>query len=115
MEVTKAMTRGKLYSLPLGYPAMTTGDNLVYGYLLSFNDWAVLSELDNLEDYHTDRPPSANLYNRVQTEIYHLTGDSLGFAWVYIMSEQLVEQFRGILQVDGCWSGEKGKRYLENI
>ena len=32
VETKKAWTRGELYTLPQGYPAMTTGNDKVYGF-----------------------------------------------------------------------------------
>jgi gamma-glutamylcyclotransferase (GGCT)/AIG2-like uncharacterized protein YtfP len=95
---------GKLYALPMGYPAMTVGDAKVHGYLLSFTDAAILTALDDLEDYDFTKPISENLYNRQSIEISEPTGLSLGWAWVYLMTPEKVYQLGGIPQLDGCWS-----------
>lgn len=101
-----AVAPGKLYALPMGYPAMTTENSQVQGYLLSFADLGILSQLDELEDYQPHRHKSANLYNRQQIEIYDMMpGQSLGLAWVYLMSPAKVSQLKGIPQADGWWSG----------
>lgn len=113
IESRRAYTLGKLFALPQGYPAMTIGDSRIYGYLLTFSDEGVFADLDELEDYHPSRPKSANLYNRQQVEIFNVDNinnrseiqTSLGFAWTYIMAENLVYQLKGIPQVDGWWSG----------
>lgn len=104
VEARKAIAPGKLYALPMGYPAMTLGDGKVHGYLLSFTDAAILTALDDLEDYDSTRPISENLYNRQSIEISEPTGLSLGWAWVYLMTPKKVYQLGGILQLDGCWS-----------
>ncbi|AFY48258.1 hypothetical protein Nos7524_2416 [Nostoc sp. PCC 7524] len=101
----RAMTLGKLFALPMGYPAMTIGEEVVQGYLLSFASSGILAVLDELEDYHPTRPMSANLYNRQHMEIYNLLGSSLDWAWVYLMNPELVHKLGGIFLPDGWWSG----------
>ncbi|WP_413176203.1 gamma-glutamylcyclotransferase [Anabaena azotica] len=104
VEARKAIAPGKLYALPMGYPAMTLGDEKVHGYLLSFADAAILTALDDLEDYDSTRPISENLYNRQSIEISAPMGLSLGWAWVYLMTPEKVYQLGGICQLDGCWN-----------
>jgi gamma-glutamylcyclotransferase (GGCT)/AIG2-like uncharacterized protein YtfP len=101
----RAFVFGRLFALPVGYPAMTLGEGRVQGYLLSFSDLAVLTLLDDLEDYLPNRHKSENLYNRVSLEVYQPDSNSLGQAWVYVMSPERVYQMGGIIQVDGWWSG----------
>jgi gamma-glutamylcyclotransferase (GGCT)/AIG2-like uncharacterized protein YtfP len=105
VEAQKAYTYGKLFALPMGYPAMTKGNTRVYGYLLSFTDSNILSQLDQLEDYHPKRAAAENEYNRQKIEIYSLQGESLGEAWAYLMDINQVYQMGGVLQTDGWWSG----------
>ncbi|MDZ8053292.1 MAG: gamma-glutamylcyclotransferase [Aulosira sp. ZfuVER01] len=105
LDSKRAIALGKLFALPMGYPAMTLGNSQVQGYLLSFADLDILSQLDQLEDYQPHRDLSENLYNRQQIGIYNLQGLSLGFAWVYFMSLERVSQLGGIPQADGWWSG----------
>jgi gamma-glutamylcyclotransferase (GGCT)/AIG2-like uncharacterized protein YtfP len=105
ININRAVTLGKLFALPMGYPAMTLGEDKVHGYLLAFSDPDVLHALDYLEDYQPTRPVSENLYNRQQTEVYTQQGEPLGWAWVYLMSLELIEQFNGTLITDGWWSG----------
>ncbi|MBD2605444.1 gamma-glutamylcyclotransferase [Scytonema hofmannii FACHB-248] len=106
VDAKKAYTFGKLFALPMGYPAMTLGDSLVYGYLLTFVDSKVLNNLDILEDYQPSRQMSQNLYNRQEVEIYDLEGRSLGMSWVYLMTPNQVSQLKGSRQQrDGWWSG----------
>jgi gamma-glutamylcyclotransferase (GGCT)/AIG2-like uncharacterized protein YtfP len=99
----QAIASGKLFNLPMVYPAMTLGDGKVYGYLLSFPDSQILPALDDLEDYESTRPMSKNLYNRQSIEIFDLDGLSLGWAWVYLMTLERVDKLSGIPQMDGCW------------
>lgn len=106
VDAKKAYAFGQLFALPMGYPAMTLGDSLVYGYLLAFVDAKVLNNLDILEDYQPSRQRTENLYNRQEVEIYDLQGRSLGIAWVYLMTPQQICQLKGsLLQRDGWWSG----------
>ena len=104
MEAKKAWTLGELYSLPQGYPAMTTGNDKIYGYLLSFNNSHILSSLDELEDYNPQRPDKENLYNRMEVEIFDLENNSLGVAWTYFMNFMMIFQLKGTPQTDGWWS-----------
>ncbi|MCC5614413.1 gamma-glutamylcyclotransferase [Nostoc sp. CHAB 5836] len=103
--VKKAFVQGKLFALPMGYPAMTLGDSHVYGYLLSFANSRILNELDVLENYQPSRQLAENLYNRQIVEVYELQSLSLGWAWVYLMTLEQVDQLAGFLQPDGWWSG----------
>lgn len=100
-----AIAYGQLFSLPVGYPAMTCGDSIVYGYLLEFRDANVLSTLDALEDYYPSRQKSKNLYNREQVDIFDLQRKMQGKAWVYLMSKYRVDQLGGKPQGNSWWSG----------
>ena len=83
---------------------MTRGKDNIHGYLLTFADLGVLDALDELEDYQPDREMSENLYNRQNVEVNNLLGSSLGWAWVYLMQPERVEQLGGIYLPDGWWS-----------
>lgn len=107
VETTKAIAQGKLFALPMGYPAMTPGNSPVHGYLLSLTNLDVLKALDELEDYHPTRAASENLYNRKQIETYNPQGNLLGCAWVYIMTQELALQLRGVHLPNGWWSGSE--------
>lgn len=104
VEEIKAIAFGQLYNLSCGYPGMTLGEGKVQGYLLTFNDPAILSCLDELEDYKPNRMPEANEYNRQLIEVYDQSAQSLGFVWAYLMSSERVEQLQGIFLASGCWS-----------
>jgi gamma-glutamylcyclotransferase (GGCT)/AIG2-like uncharacterized protein YtfP len=103
----EAIAYGQLYALPLGYPAMTEGSNRVYGYLLSLKDSVALDALDELEDYDPHRPALQNEYNRVWIEVFAPTSESRGFAWVYQMSVEQVQDLGGVLLSNGRWSGQE--------
>ncbi|HLP88936.1 MAG TPA: gamma-glutamylcyclotransferase [Nostocaceae cyanobacterium] len=104
VSAQRAFVFGRLFDLSVGYPGMTLGEDKVKGYLLSFADGSVLTLLDDLEDYSPNRPMSENIYNRQYIEVYKLDGESLGQAWVYVMSWERVQQLGGKLEVDGWWS-----------
>ncbi|BDI14745.1 gamma-glutamylcyclotransferase [Nostoc cf. commune SO-36] len=105
VDVKRVFVQGKLFALPMGYPAMTLGDSQVHGYLLSFSDPRILNELDVLEDYQPNRQTPENLYNRQIIEVYEAQSLSYSWAWVYLMTLDRVEQLGGFLQPDGWWSG----------
>ena len=101
----RAISRGQLFALPMGYPAMTPGNQPVHGFLLTFSNPTILATLDKLEGYHgDDRPYTVNLYNRLEIEVFQSDGLSLGLAWAYLMTPQQVQQFGGQLLPEGCWS-----------
>lgn len=97
---------GQLYDLPMGYPAMTTGDRPVYGFVISFAEPTVLNLLDELEEFDPHRPAEQNEYQRIQVEVFNLEHTSLGLAWVYVMSEQQAQRLEGIFMPNGRWSGQ---------
>lgn len=100
----EALIYGELYDLPFGYPALTWGNRRVYGVLLSFAEPSILTALDELENYHPDRPAVENEYQRVQREVFDLAHQSLGLAWVYIMEPERVQQIGTLLNCER-WSG----------
>ena len=107
VEVVEAIAYGKLYDLPMGYPAAVFPDSyLVRGYLLTFYQLTVLQSLDQLEDYHPSRPKSQNLYQRHQIEVYD-RHKSLGQAWTYSMSQQQIDFYGGVFVSDGWWNSQK--------
>lgn len=104
VEEKRAIALGQLFDLPLGYPAMTMGKRPVQGFLLRFTDLAVSIALDELEGYDPHRPAQENEYDKQQIEIYDLEGESLGLAWVYLMTSQQVQRLGGVLISSGWWS-----------
>ncbi|MGJ3248499.1 MAG: gamma-glutamylcyclotransferase family protein [Elainellaceae cyanobacterium] len=103
----RAIAHGHLFDLPAGYPAMTKGEGIVYGFLLSFNDISVLASLDELEDYHPERPDTENEYQRQCIEVLTPNHQPLGFAWTYLMSIEQATQLGGILIRNGKWSAHR--------
>lgn len=100
VAVCSGQIRGQLYDLPdRGYPAAVWGDGWVQGYLLTLRCQA-LAGLDWLEGYSSTA--TANEYERCQTEVFDPQKNSLGQAWVYVMTAlpQSAQWLPG-----GCWSG----------
>jgi gamma-glutamylcyclotransferase (GGCT)/AIG2-like uncharacterized protein YtfP len=102
----EAQVQGKLFDLLLGYPAMTTGEDWVKGYLLCFHDQAILQELDELEDYSCDRDPIENEYDRRWVEVFDLQLSSLGKAWTYFMEPEKISDFGGVWLPQGHWQNQ---------
>lgn len=103
---TSGYTRGNLYALPVGYPAMTQGDNEVKGVLLGFNDPNILAELDKLEGYQSNRPAELNEYYRRSVPIYSLNNHQLlGSAWAYFMTIAQIKRHQGTIVKSGWWTG----------
>ncbi len=110
-----AKTRGCLFHLPLGYPALVVdraadliqGEGWVAGSLLEFaptDGSAVLSALDVFEEYEATRSPAENQYERQLRAVFAPTGESLGVAWMYVMQRDRVQQLEGIPIPSGVWS-----------
>jgi gamma-glutamylcyclotransferase (GGCT)/AIG2-like uncharacterized protein YtfP len=93
-----AMAAGKIYHLPLGYPAMVadsfdpeavsswdSSQEAVQGYLLSFRNSAVLAQLDDYEQHdpavvaqrYPRCDPQAIAYQRREILVYGLDGVSM--------------------------------------
>ncbi|WP_199305659.1 gamma-glutamylcyclotransferase family protein [Pseudanabaena sp. FACHB-2040] len=105
LEKRVAIAPGRLYDLPLGYPAMTLEEGWVTGMRLSFVDWAVLTRLDEFEDYYPNRPLEESEYQRVERTIFTPDQAPLGKAWVYVMQPLRVQSVGGVWLPNGCWSG----------
>lgn len=106
LEIQEAIAYGTLYTLPMGYPAMTSGNSLIYGFLLSFHAPQILVELDDLEDYCPDRPFEANEYYRQKIQTFSPTHQPLGNAWVYLMEREKAKRL-GVLLPEGHWTGHE--------
>ncbi|MDJ0554600.1 MAG: gamma-glutamylcyclotransferase [Microcoleaceae cyanobacterium MO_207.B10] len=106
VDTYPAVTSGRLFELPIGYPAMTEGEESIQGFVLSFLDSQVLLELDELEDYHPERLPETNEYQRQKIKTFNFEGQYLGMAWGYLMLPEKVKLLGGVFLPSGCWSGE---------
>lgn len=120
VEAKPAIARGRLFDLPLGYPALLPGDSPVWGVLLSFADAGVLHDLDELEDYDPQRGAELNEYCRCQIEVFHppiseggrIWADcpSLGLAWAYLMAPDRVRSLKGAAIASGWWGAGEPPR-----
>jgi gamma-glutamylcyclotransferase (GGCT)/AIG2-like uncharacterized protein YtfP len=99
----QAYTKGQLYHLPAGYPAITVGTNKVQGYLLSFRNSKIVISLDCLENYQENRALEQNDYYRQKVPIYSLSDRSLGTAWCYLMTQTKVAEFQGQFLNTNSW------------
>lgn len=98
-----AQTIGRLYHLPLGYPAMTTELGWVQGVLLTLSNSDALTAIDGFEEYYPDRPQSSEYQRSLQT-VYDLNQRPLERAWVYTMSLEQVNSFGGLWLPHGYWT-----------
>ncbi|MBD1913873.1 MULTISPECIES: gamma-glutamylcyclotransferase family protein [unclassified Leptolyngbya] len=104
----EAIARGDLYDFPhLGYPAMTGGSSLVYGYVLSFDDPTLLQSLDWLEEYDPHRPVEENEYYREIIEVEGCDRQPLGQAWCYLMHPDKILTLRGVQVASGKWASRQ--------
>ncbi|MDJ0725329.1 MAG: gamma-glutamylcyclotransferase [Prochloraceae cyanobacterium] len=103
VEEKLALTKGLLFDLSLGYPAMMEGEGWIKGYLLTFKEKSILDTLDRLEDYQEKRSPSENEYYRKLIAIYNPELIEIGQAWGYFMNSEKIKQFQGIRLFSGCW------------
>ncbi len=105
VKVRQAIARGQLFALPLGYPAMTVGEGIIQGVILSFPDDSILSDLDQLEDYQPDRLAQQNEYQRQQIQTYQPENQHpLEVAWAYVMEITKVQALGGVQLPQGYWS-----------
>lgn len=103
IEVVPAYTFACLYNLPVGYPAMTPGNQKIEGFLLTFADENHLYFLDELEGCINGQPIDNSGYYRQQVDIYHPSEEYLARAWAYFMTAEQVKLLGGQLEVSGCW------------
>ncbi|WP_298616140.1 gamma-glutamylcyclotransferase [uncultured Thermosynechococcus sp.] len=105
-EHQPALVRGRLYHLPMGYPALTAEEGWVRGELLIFDDPPpnVLARLDAFEGYNPQLPPHLNPYTRQEVPVYDLNYHPLGTAGAYLMRIEDVRQLKGEWLPEGVWN-----------
>jgi len=102
----EAYTKGELYHLTPGYPAMTLGTRKIQGYLLIFSAQSkILSRLDILENYQPDRAIALNDYYRQSVSVYNQQDELISNAWCYQMTPPKIAEFGGQLINSNIWSG----------
>lgn len=105
IESYEAMAPGRIYHLPVGYPAMTLERGWVRGVWLTFADDRVLAPLDDLEGYDPNRPQDSE-YWRIRHAVFAATGEPLTEAWLYVMPRDRVEALAGQWLPGGHWTGQ---------
>ncbi|MFN3679441.1 MAG: gamma-glutamylcyclotransferase [Thermosynechococcus sp.] len=100
-----ALVRGRLYHLPMGYPALTAEEGWVQGELLIFENPPanVLARLDAFEGYNPSLPADQNAYTRQEVPVYDLNHHPLGRAWAYLMRIEDVREVKGEWLPAGLW------------
>ena len=99
IKITPAWTYGELYDL--GYfPAMTEGENKVYGELIEFDNPEILQRVDYLEGFRGDNHPH-NYYERRMVDVF--VGGNKVKAWVYVLSDEQVKRYDGNIINNGIW------------
>ena len=100
IKITSAWTFGELYDL--GYfPALTDGNNKVYGELIEFNNLEILTRVDSLEGYRGENS-NFNFYDR--KEIHVFTDKNEITAWAYFLNKSKIIESDGELITSGVWS-----------
>ena len=97
-------TKGKLFALPVGYPAMTKGNDRVYGYLLTFANDVDLVHLDYLEGYTGVANSNKNEYDRLWIDVYDDQNIKLDECWAYFMTEDKIKKKQGTYLPNGYWT-----------
>lgn len=111
VQAEPAIAQGQLYHLPLGYPALTAGNDLVSGVLLSFDSPEVLDVLDQFEQHDPGAlqqwvPPgdlTEYCYQRQLLAVADRQGAALGQAWGYTIHPIAVQKMGGIRIRQGVW------------
>ena len=103
LTIEPAVTTGRLYHLPMGFPAMVEADNgQVFGEAMTFPDLAaVLRQTDLLEGYHQLRPDSS-MYRRIVVPVQIEPSGRRVTAWTYIWNRALPQG--ATLLPTGRWS-----------
>ena len=100
IKVTPAWTYGKLYDL--GYfPALTEGNNKVYGELIEFDDLEILGRVDSLEGYRGEES-EYNFYERREIQVFSDINEVI--AWAYYLKKCKIIESDGELITSGVWS-----------
>jgi gamma-glutamylcyclotransferase (GGCT)/AIG2-like uncharacterized protein YtfP len=101
-SICAGKTRGILYDLPYGYPAVKPGQGVVHGEVVELQDVAeALQVLDSLEGYNGRGVPD-NLYERVVQEV-ELAGGERVLAYLYIWGKPAALEELGTVVPKGNW------------
>ncbi|MFP4561411.1 MAG: gamma-glutamylcyclotransferase [Thiohalorhabdus sp.] len=97
-----ARVRGRLFDLPLGFPAAVRGPGWIHGCLLHLPP-EYLPVVDAIEGYAPDRRPECNTYQRLEVPAFSPEGIPLGRAQAYFMDEEPVRRLGGTGLPGGQW------------
>ncbi|MGI0480866.1 gamma-glutamylcyclotransferase family protein [Geminocystis sp. CENA526] len=106
IEEQECWTKGSLFALPVGYPAMIEGNDQVYGYVLSFASFKDLENLDKLEGYSGIPNSPLNEYDRAKIIVYNQANQAIDEVWSYFMTEEKVKTLNGVYLPSGMWHQE---------
>jgi len=110
IDVVPAWTRGRLFALPYGFPAMVPADDgRVIGEILVFPDpAAALRRLDHLEGFRPDGPRH---YDRLVVAAHPLAGDEPVRAWCYVYQPDRLRDVGpgACLVVGGDWASDEAE------
>ena len=99
IKITSAWTFGELYDL--GYfPALTDGNNKVYGELIEFDNLEILTRVDSLEGYRGEIS-NFNFYDRKEIQVF--TDKNKVTAWAYYLKKCKIIESDGELITSGIW------------
>ena len=103
VQHVEAIAYGTLFDLPMGYPAMTAGNQPIYGSVLYMDNPSILPILDDLDDYDPERPSYKNEYIRQEIEVFDYQGLSQGYVWAYVMDLDKALDLGGTILPQGLW------------
>lgn len=99
IKIMPAWTYGELYDL--GYfPALSEGNNKVYGELIEFDNPEILRKIDSLEGYQEDNS-NFNFYDRRGIRVF--TDKNEVAAWAYFLNKNEIIDSGGELISSGIW------------
>ena len=99
IKIIPAWTFGELYNL--GYfPALTDGNNKVYGELIEFDNLEILTRVDSLEGYRGENS-IFNFYDRKEIIVY--INENEITTWAYFLKICKIIESDGELITSGVW------------
>ena len=106
LKYRPAKISGLLYALETGYPGAVKAETgcWIFGYLLEFENDAILPLLDEFEGFVADQPRNFNEYNRECVPIYLLSGKHFCDAWAYLVDLETVESQSSVFVKNGIWN-----------
>ena len=99
--IEKGTIKGELYHLPAGYPAITSGENLIHGEICTLSHNKHLKSIDLLEGYTGDE--KIDLYTREKRTVT-LQDGSTTECWVYIYMDENYVKRKGKYIEHGDWA-----------